>query len=35
MEAEKETDQNNQNNFIDLFNDIPGFNYYNYDDTID
>ncbi|VVC46060.1 Hypothetical protein CINCED_3A009770 [Cinara cedri] len=26
LEAEEETDLNNLNDFVDLFNDIPGFN---------
>ncbi|XP_050065139.1 jerky protein homolog-like [Aphis gossypii] len=35
FEAEEETDLNNLDDFVDLFNEIPGFNDCNYDDAVD
>jgi hypothetical protein len=35
LEAEEKTDLNNLDDFVDLFNEIPGFNDCNYYDAID
>lgn len=35
LENEIDTDQKNINDFVDLFNDIPGFHDCNYDDAVD
>jgi len=35
FEAEEETDLNNLDDFVDLFNEIPEFNDCNYDDAVD
>lgn len=35
LKVKEETDLKNRNDFVDLFNEIPGFHDCNYDDAVD